>query len=239
MNHKLISVWSGPRNISTALMYSFAQRNDTLVYDEPLYAHYLANSEAAKYHPGAQEILDTMEQDCDKLTAMMLGEHTAPIVFFKQMTHHLYKFDWSFLSDMTSVILTRDPVDMLPSYGKEIAEPTMLDVGYAMHLELVEHLIKLDQEIVVIDAKRILNDPKDQLGKLCERLNIPFSEKMLNWGKGARKEDGCWAPYWYKNVHNSTSFQAYKPKTDPFPKVLSNLLEDCKPIYNRLMDYAI
>jgi hypothetical protein len=239
MNPKLISVWSGPRNISTALMYAFAQRNDTVVYDEPLYAHYLANSNAVDYHPGAKEVLETMEQDAKKLIHMMLGEHDVPIVFFKQMTHHLYKFDWSFLSKMTNVILTRNPIDMLPSYGKEVETPSMLDVGYAMHLELVEYLENLGQEIIVLDSKNILTNPQKQLSSLCNKLDIPFSETMLSWEKGPIKEDGCWAPYWYHNVHKSTGFNAYKPKTNPFPEKLKPLLEECIPIYNRLLKYAI
>ena len=88
-----INLWSGPRNISTALMYSFAQRTDTTVFDEPLYAYYLANSKAKEYHPGSAEILKAMENDGDKVVKKMEGSHSSPIVFFKHMTHHLLDLD--------------------------------------------------------------------------------------------------------------------------------------------------
>jgi len=131
-----ICLWSGPRNISTALMYSFAQREDTMVLDEPLYAHYLASSEKALVdrHPVAQVVLDTMENDGAKVVDMMMGEFPSDVVFFKNMTHHLLDLDRSFMEGVVNVILTRDPVDMLPSFAKVIKDPTMADVGYKAHI---------------------------------------------------------------------------------------------------------
>ena len=126
---KRICLWSGPRNVSTALMYSFAQREDTLVYDEPLYGYYLSQTEAKNYHPGADEVLDTMENNGDKVIEMIMGEHHRPVVFFKNMTHHLLDLDRSFMKNIVNVILTRDPVEMLPSFADVIDNPGMEDIG--------------------------------------------------------------------------------------------------------------
>jgi len=239
MTSTRINLWSGPRNISTALMYSFAQRKDTTVFDEPLYAHYLSKTNADEYHPGAEEILSTMENDGQKVVEMMEGNHPTSVVFFKQMTHHLVDLDWSFMEDMVNVILTRDPVEMLPSYAEQVSQPSLRDVGYGAHIELMDYLKKLGQKIIVIDGKNVLLNPRKVLSELCESIGIPFDEAMLNWEAGARPEDGCWAKYWYKSVHKSTSFAPYKPKTAPFPTHLENLLAISKPLYQQLNRLAI
>lgn len=233
---KKICLWSGPRNISTALMYSFAQRADTRVYDEPLYAHYLSKTDADEYHPGAQEVLNAMEHDGGKVVDMMLGQHDKPVAFFKHMTHHLVDLDWDFMAKTINVILTRDPVDMLPSYAKEVSQPTMRDVGYAKHLELIEYLEKEGlPSPFVLDSRKILENPRATLSSLCDYIGIPFDDAMLQWEAGPRPEDGVWAPHWYENVHTSTGFQAYKPKVAPFPERLKPLLAECVPIYKRLL----
>lgn len=236
---KRINLWSGPRNISTATMYAFAQRTDTCVYDEPLYAHYLRNTSADEYHPGAEEILADMENDGKKVIEMMRGTHDQPIAFFKQMTHHLIDLDWLFIDEMTNLILTRDPVDMLPSYAQQVATPTMMDVGYVAHLELIEYLQKIDQEIIVLDAKKVLENPQKVFVQLCEKIEIPFDPAMLNWSAGPRPEDGIWAKYWYKNVHQSTGFGEYRKKTEPFPEKLKPLLAQCQPVYDQLQKWVL
>lgn len=237
---KRICLWSGPRNISTALMYSFAQREDTTVVDEPLYAHYLAATDAKEYHPGAKEVLANQENDGQKVVdEVILGDYDTPIVFFKNMTHHLVNLDWRFLEQTTNVILTRPPKDMLPSYAKQVKNPTMRDVGYAKHLEVVKYLRSVGKNPVIVDSKNILQYPQSRLRELCGTLGIPFDEAMLNWPAGPRKEDGVWAKYWYHNVHRSTGFRAYKPKTEPFPEELEDLLEECQEAYEELLEYAV
>ena len=236
---KRINLWSGPRNISTATMYAFAQRADTCVYDEPLYAHYLRNTSADEYHPGAEEILADMENDGKKVIEMMCGIHNQPIAFFKQMTHHLVDLDWSFMDEMTNLILTRDPVDMLPSYVQQVATPTMMDVGYAAHLALIEYLQEIGQEIIVLDAKKVLDNPQEVLAQLCKKIKIPFDTAMLSWPAGPRPEDGIWAKYWYENVHQSTGFGEYRKKNDPFPEKLKPLLDECQPIYSQLQKWVL
>lgn len=234
-----ICLWSGPRNISTALMYSFAQRQDTSVFDEPLYGHYLSRSPARRYHPGAQQIIDAMETDSDQVVNSMLGDTSSPVLFFKHMTHHLIELDWSFLRDTVNVILTRDPVDMLPSYAKNVAQPTIDDVGYARHIELLDYLRSIGQSPPVLDSRQVLLNPEGVLRALCDEIGIDFDSDMLSWEAGPRPEDGVWAPYWYANVHKSTGFAQYKPKTDPFPPHLQPLLAECQPHYAQLHQLAI
>ena len=236
---KRICLWSGPRNISTALMYSFAQRQDTKVFDEPLYAYYLKNTKAKEYHPGAQEILETMEIDGSKVVEMMLANYNKSVLFFKNMTKHLLDLDRSFMKDVVNIILTRDPKEMIPSFAKVINNPTMEDVGYKTHVELVNYFDDNNISYVVLDSKKVLLNPKKVLSELCEFIGIPFDENMLKWKPEPIKEDGIWAEYWYKSVHNSTSFMPYIPKNELFPDHLASLLDDCIPLYSVLKNISI
>jgi hypothetical protein len=237
---KRICLWSGPRNISTALMYSFAQRKDTSVVDEPLYAHYLTSTEAHDYHPGADEVISTQLNDGNRvIREVIMGEYDTPLVFFKNMTHHLVDLKWDFLKETTNIILTRDPRDMLPSYARHIKHPAMQDVGYAKHLELLNYLHGIGQKPPVIDSKEILIRPGNKLAQLCNYLDIPFDESMLNWNPGPRPEDGVWAKHWYQNVHKSSGFEPYTPKKKKIPEHLKKLLNECEKIYNILLDYSL
>ena len=236
---KRICLWSGPRNISTALMYSFAQREDTTVVDEPLYAHYLSKTDAKNYHPGAEEVMESQENDGQKvIEEVILGDYDTPIAFFKNMTHHLVDLDLSFMEKTVNVILTRPPKEMLPSYAKQVKNPTMQDVGYEKHLEVVKYLKSVDKKPIIVDSKDILQYPQSRLRELCGTLGIPFDEAMLKWPAGPRKEDGVWAKYWYHNVHRSTGFRKYQPKKDPFPEEMSDLLEQCQEAYDELLSYS-
>ncbi|WP_299365036.1 sulfotransferase family protein [Winogradskyella sp.] len=239
-NIKRICLWSGPRNISTALMYSFAQREDTKVFDEPLYAYYLKHHpEAHSYHPGANDILKAMENDGCKVVEMMLSNDSKPVLFFKHMTHHLLGLNRDFMKETVNIILTRDPEDMLPSFDKVIHNPTPSDVGYALHIELIDHFKKHNIPFTVLDAKKVLDDPKHNLTKLCNFIEIPFDGKMLSWTPQQREEDGIWAKYWYASVHKSSGFLKYKPKENPFPEHLDELLKKCQPHYDKLLKYAL
>lgn len=236
---KRVSVWSGPRNISTALMYSFAQRDDTKVFDEPLYAFYLQKSKAKNYHPGSDEILATMENEGTKVVDMMVNSSENNVLFFKNMTHHLLDLDRSFMKNLTNVILTRDPIDMLPSFDKVIKNPSIDDVGYKLHIELIQEFRKNNIDFVVLDSKNVLLNPEGVLMQLCEHIGIPFDKNMLQWAPSQRSEDGLWAKYWYDNVHKSSGFSEYKPKIVLFPKHLKPLLNECLPYYNELQKLAL
>ncbi len=234
-----ICLWSGPRNISTTLMYSFAQRNDTTVFDEPLYAYYLCNTNADEYHPGADDVIASQENNGKKVIEMMMGYHDKSVLFFKNMTHHLLGLDRSFMKDVVNVILTRDPKEMIPSFAKVIENPTINDIGYALHTELVDYFDKHQIKYVILDSKKILLNPEKVLTQFCEQIGINFDQNMLRWVPGARKEDGVWAKYWYHNVHQSTGYIPYKPKTEHFPESLNPLLEECTPHYEKLAKNAI
>lgn len=235
-----ICLWSGPRNISTALMYSFAQRGDTTVVDEPLYAHYLKITPADAYHPGASEVLASMESDGERVVEnVIFGTYPTPIVFFKQMVHHLVGLDTSFLDRTVNVLLTRDPHDMLRSYAAVVETPSLADTGYPHAAVLLEDLRRRGQDPVVIDSTRVLEDPESILGQLCARIGIPFDPAMLSWEAGPRPEDGVWAPHWYSAVHRSTGFGPPRTQREPFPEALRPLLDECLPHYEALAEFAL
>jgi hypothetical protein len=233
-----LSVWSGPRNVSTALMYAFRQRPDTLVVDEPLYGHYLEVTRAD--HPGEDEVLAAMDTDGERVVReVLLGPCERPVHFFKNMAHHLEGLDRGFLGGLTNVLLTRDPAEMLPSLARQLPNPTLRDTGLLYQTEILDHLLGEGLEPVVLDAKQLLLNPPGVLRGACDRLGIPFHESMLRWPAGPKPEDGVWAKHWYANVHASTGFSSYKPRTGDFPERLRPLLEESAPLYERLKRYAI
>ncbi len=233
---KRICLWSGPRNISTALMYSFAQRKDCTVVDEPLYAHYLTHTDAHKYHPGAEEVIADQENDGRKvIDEIVFGKYETPVVLFKHMTHHLVDLDLSFLKDTINIILTREPKEMLTSYIKQVEQPVLEDTGYPQHVELMEYLQGIGQQPLIVDSKDVLMDPTSKLTEICDYIGIPFDDSMLEWQAGARPEDGIWSKHWYHNVHRSTGFQPYRPKKEEVPEELQELLKECEYYYAKLL----
>lgn len=237
---KRINIWSSPRNISTALMYSFSQRDDITVVDEPLYAHYLSKTDTAAHHPGTAAILHSQEQDGEKvINEVILGNFSTQIALFKQMTHHLIHLKEEFLLLTDNVILIRSPREIIASYAKVIPNPSIDDIGIKKAVTLFNKLQKVGTLNAVVDAKELLLHPKNVLQQLCERLGINFSESMLNWPKGARPEDGVWAKYWYQNVHNSTGFKPYAEKDISLSPILEDLALQCEPYYQRLYEYAL
>ena len=234
-----ICLWSGPRNVSTAMMYSFAQRQDTVVYDEPFYAYYLHETNAKTYHPGAEEIMKTLTIDYSKVVDLIVGKHEKPVAFFKNMTHHILDDDIGFTERTKNIILVRDPADMLPSFDKVISNSSIEDVGYKSSLALLKRLKQNKSHVVVLDSKNLLMNPKQMLLKLCESLELNFDTCMLSWKKGPIKEDGIWAKDWYNNVHESTGFNPYSEKKEVFPNHLKLLLDECFPYYHELMKFSI
>ena len=224
-----ICLWSGPRNISTSLMYSFAQRPNCQVFDEPLYAHYLrsVSEETRLRHPGCSEILRTMENNGKKVVDFMLGNFpdSTNELFFKNMAHHILDLDVEFMKDVVNVILTRDPRDMLPSFDKVIENPSISEVGYKANVELIEKLESMGAKFVVVESRSMLLNPEKQLSRICKAAGIKFIDDMLSWEPGARPEDGVWAKYWYTTTHSSSGFAKYKPKYEPFPEHLKQLLD--------------
>lgn len=220
-------------------MYAFAQRNDTIVFDEPLYAYYLQHTNAKEYHPGANEIIKSQNTYGKEVVEMMLNTNQKEVLFFKNMTHHLIDLDLSFLLEMTNVFLTRHPKDMIASFAKVIPNPTIGDIGYAMHTKVLSYLEENGVKPIVLDSKKVLINPRQTLTQLCDAIGVSFQETMLNWEAKPRPEDGVWAKYWYENVHKSTHFSIYKPNKNPFPDYLYPLLEEAMPHYNKLKKYSI
>jgi hypothetical protein len=235
---KRVSVWSGPRNVSTALMYAFRQRSDTTVVDEPLYGHYLKVTDAP--HPDKDEVLAAMETDGERVVRnVLLGHYGTKVVMFKNMAHHLVGLKRDFLGELSSVLLIRDPAEMLPSLAEQLPVPTLRDTGLQEQGEILEAVLASGQTPPVIDAKRLLQNPEAALRELCRRLGLEFDPAMLSWPQGPKPEDGVWAKRWYAGVHASSAFAPYRPKTGPFPERLRPLLEVCAPLYDKLEAYAL
>ena len=234
-----INLISGPRNISTALMYSFAQRSDTQVVDEPFYAYYLQKTGID--HPGRKETLDSMSSDLQVvLDQWVYSESSKPLLFIKNMAHHLIMEDLAFLEGMNNLFLIRDPERLITSFSKVIPNPTMQDIGLEREWELFNFIReKTGKDPIVMDSGRALENPRIILQKLCQGLEIPFEESMLSWEAGARKEDGSWAKYWYGSVHRSTGFSLPPKSKDPFPEHCRDLLEEALPFYHKLLDHSL
>ena len=178
-----ICAWSGPRNVSTALMYAFAQRRDTRALDEPLYAHYLKTT--GLDHPGRDEIIAAMDSDGARVVGdLILGRCDRPILFMKQMTHHLGGLDLSFLSKTRNVLLIREPREVLLSLSQLLENPTLEDTGLSRQVDLFHELERLGQTPPVVDSRELLLDPRGVLIELCARVGIPFDQAMLSWPEG-------------------------------------------------------
>ena len=235
---KRISMWSGPRNISTALMYAFRQRSDTEVFDEPLYAHYLTTTDVR--HPGDEEVIAAMDGNGERVVReVLLGACDTPVRFFKNMAHHLAGLDRAFLGEVTNILLTREPRAMLTSLSKQLPDPTLRDTGLDRQVELLDFILESGQTPVVLLAKEILRNPQSVLNQMCELLGLPFETQMLSWSAGPKPEDGVWAKHWYDSVHASTGFAPYEEKRAELPEGLEPLLDECLPYFERLSTYAI
>lgn len=241
MKTKRINLISGPRNISTALMYSFGNRHDTIAIDEPMYAHYLLNNEVG--HPGEAETLaslpHTMSEIKKKLIFNPLPEGKS-IYFIKNMAHHFEGVaDRDFILELDNVFLIRDPYQLIASFSQVIPNPTMLDIGLENEWELFEWLQQKGKTPIVLDSNEILRNPTKVLAELCARLDIPFLEAMLAWKAGPRPYDGVWAPYWYANVHQSTGFVKQETSKRTLAANLTDLYEAAKVFYNKLSEFSI
>jgi hypothetical protein len=234
-----LCLWSGPRNVSTALMYSFAQNERVAVIDEPLYGHYLRVTGAE--HPGSADVIAAMNCDGNAVMRELLrrqAENPEPRLFMKHMAHHLVDIDLGFLHETCNIFLLRDPRDMLPSLSIQLPEPRLADTGLQRQWELFSELLEAGQQPAILDSRELLASPRDVLGQLCEHIGLPFTTAMLSWEAGPRPEDGVWAPHWYHAVHRSTGFAPYRPKSE-FPDRLRPLLDECQPWYDRLFQHAI
>lgn len=234
-----INCWSGPRNVSTALMRSFAQRADARVVDEPLYGHYLLTTGAP--HPGRDELVELLETDSETIIrATILGPCDRAVLFLKQMVHHLTPdLDLTFLDACVNVLLIRDPAEVISSLVHQLPAPTMRDVGLERQMALFADLRGRGQEPPVLDSRQLLLAPEHVLRDLCERVGIPWDAAMLSWPAGPHPADGPWGRYWYESLWRSTGFAPYEPRTREVPDSCRDLLAECRTYYDELAKHAL
>lgn len=238
-----IAMWSGPRNISTAMMRAFGNRPDTAVVDEPFYAAYLAAT--GLDHPMRAEVLASQPTDWRAVVAALLGPvpEGRPVFYQKQMTHHMLEgFGRDWIAACRNAFLIRDPADVLASYVVKRGEVTLADIGIVQQAELFEReLDRLGAPPPVIEAADVLADPRGALSALCAALGVPFTERMLSWPAGRRATDGVWAPAWYDAVERSTGFSTPGERR-PRPALADELkavADAARPLYEKLAVHRI
>lgn len=231
-----LAMWSGPRNISTAMMRAWENRGDCVVIDEPLYAHYLAQT--GLDHPGREAVIAAGETDWRKVAARLVGPvpEGKPVWYQKHMTHHLLPHmgrEW--LGALTHAFLIRDPREVLLSYIRSRPRVTAEDIGVLQQLEIFEDVQRLRGSTPpVIEAGEFLKAPERQLRALCERLGVDFTPRMLSWPPGPRTSDGVWAPHWYEAVLRSTGFEPYRERDRRVSPEFRAIIDEVMPAYERL-----
>jgi hypothetical protein len=234
-------MWSGPRNISTAMMRAWGNRRDTVVCDEPLYAHYLLKTRVP--HPGVDEVLRCHETDWRKVVTELIGDIPGgkSIFYQKHMAHHLLpEIDRGWLDRVTNAFLIREPREVVTSFIRVVPNPRLEDTGLPQQLEIFNLVRQRTGRVPpVLNARDVLSDPGRLLRLLCASLDVPFTEAMLAWPPGPRHTDGVWAKHWYDAVWKSTSFQPYHPKDEPVPPHLAGLVEEAEAIYEQLNEHRL
>lgn len=236
-----IAMWSGPRNLSTALMYAFAARPDCAVTDEPFYAAYLAATGID--HPMREAVIASQPTDPDTVAQTLTGPNPGgkPHWYQKHMTLHLIPaFDRAFLKGLTNAFLIRHPAQVIASYARKREAPTLADLGFVQQAELFDRVADLTgMAPPVISAEAIRADPRAALTRLCAALGLPFDPVMLSWPAGPKPQDGVWAPHWYGAVHRSTGFEAPEGPLPDLPPAFQRLADQAMPHYHRLAALAL
>lgn len=236
-----VAMWSGPRNISTAMMRAWENRGDCAVSDEPLYAAYLA--ETGLDHPGREDVIAAGDCDGQRVARALLGPIPGglPLWYQKHMSHHLLPgADREWVHALHNIFLIRDPAEVVASYLKSRATVVPRDIGLLQQGELFDQLAERSGEApMVIDATDFLQSPAAYLGEICRRLGIGFSERMLGWPAGPRDSDGVWAPHWYASVWNSTGFEPWRARETALGEEVLWVAEACRPVYERLYGYRL
>jgi hypothetical protein len=236
-----LAMWSGPRNISTAMMRAWDNRSDTSVVDEPLYAHYLHAT--GRQHPGRDEVIAAGPTDIAEAIARLVGPvpDGRAVFYQKQMTHHLLPhIDREWLRNLTNCFLIRDPAEVLTSLVRHVPDLTLADTGFPQQAEIFDLVRRwTGRAPPVIDATDVLRDPRRILTLLCEAVGVEFTDRMLHWEPGLRATDGVWAKYWYKEVETTTGFRPHRTKGEPVPGHLQGVLRDCEDSYQRLYAHRL
>jgi hypothetical protein len=235
----ILAMWSGPRNISTAMMYAFGNRADCEAWDEPFYGFSL--KARGNDHPMRDEIIAGMETDWDKLVTKCTTPSAKPLLYQKHMTHHMLPgYDRSFINGLTNAFLIRNPGHVLASYAKKWADIDLDAIGFTQQVEIFEQVAdKQGKTPPVIDAEDVAANPRGTLGALCTACNIPFDEAMLKWPKGPKSSDGIWAPHWYNAAWASEGFSKQPESRAELPAKLRHIADQAQPLYERLQKYAL
>jgi Sulfotransferase domain len=237
-----VAMWSGPRNISTAMMRSFEARGDAAVCDEPFYAAYLERTGID--HPLRGDVLASQSLDPREVAAMLLGPVPGgkPVWYQKHMTLHLLDaFERGWMTQMRNAFLIRDPQAVLASYAQKRTTVTQADIGFVQQRELFEREAdRLGLPPPVVDASDVLTNPGRTLERLCRALGLAYTASMLHWPPGRRATDGVWAPAWYQAVERSTGFEPPAPRdAAELPPPLRRLADDAQPHYEALRAYRL
>ncbi|WP_372012554.1 sulfotransferase-like domain-containing protein [Pseudoxanthomonas sp. 10H] len=230
-----VAMWSGPRNISTAMMRAWENRGDCAVSDEPLYAHYLAHT--GLDHPAREAVIADGQTDWRAVVDALLGPAPggAPVWYQKHMAHHLLPHvDHGWIAGLRNVLLIRDPRQVVASYVKSRATVTAADIGLPQQVALYEELSAQGRPPPVIDAGDFLHAPEAHLRALCDWLGIGFSARMLAWPKGPRASDGIWAPHWYAHVWESTGFEPPEHRQVELEGEAARVAAECRGPYEQL-----
>ena len=231
-----IAMWSGPRNISTAMMRAWENRSDCSVWDEPLYGHYLFKTGIS--HPGADEVIADQGYDWQDIVRRCTGDapQQESVFYQKHMTLHLLpEIDRDWLSKLTHCFLIRDPESVIASYAAVRDNPTQQDIGFVQQAELFDYVAEFIQpDPLVIDSKDFLLDPEAMLCAICARLGLEFESSMLQWPPGSRESDGVWAKYWYDSVWRSTGFASYQEKKLALSDREMAIADEARPYYEHL-----
>ena len=234
-------MWSGPRNISTALMRSFGNRPDTFVVDEPFYAYYLATT--GMQHPGYQDVIAAQPNDWRDVVSQITGPipQGRAVWYQKLMTHHLLpevELHWTSHSDFRHAFLIRDPVEMITSLDKILPNLTIDQTGVPQQFRLFQKS-KSESHPLVLDSKDVLENPEGTLRRFCSLVGIEFLPQMLSWPPGPRETDGVWAPHWYGRVEQTTGFAEYKPKNEHVPSKYQPIVDECMAMYREMFELRL
>ena len=235
-----LAMWSGPRNLSTAMMYSFGARSDFAVVDEPFYAAYLRLTDLQ--HPMRNEIIGSQPTDPATVVDQLLGSIPAqkPHFYQKHMAQHMIDGvprDW--ITQITNVFLIRHPARVAVSFSAKYENPTLADIGFVQQLELYEHLVAQGHVPVVVDSADIRRDPATMLKRLCAAIDLPWDPAMLSWPAGGHPGDGVWASHWYASVHGSTGFAAAEGPLPSLDGPRGELVKAALPVYEKLRAVAL
>jgi Sulfotransferase domain len=234
-----IAMWSGPRNISTAMMYAFGNRDDCTAWDEPFYAFSLVHH--GNDHPMRGEIIAANDSNWDNLVARCLAPAPTPLFYQKHMTHHMLPgFDRAWIKGLTNAFLIRSPERVLASYTRKWADVTLRDIGFVEQAEIFDMIAQhRGSAPPVVDADDILADPRRVLTKLCAACGISFDPAMLSWAPGPKSFDGVWAPHWYNAVWASTALAKPESKPIELPGALRHIAEAARPYYEKMRPFCL